>query len=75
MDTSWGIMIEQGVDYVLVAPHLVLIPRATVVLVVLPLNVKGDALHDRLNVPNGVDDGARSDHGRSAGTGSDGRRA
>jgi peptide/nickel transport system permease protein len=49
-NASWGIMIQQGADYMLVAPHLVVAPAVIMVLVVLSLNVLGDALHDRLDV-------------------------
>jgi peptide/nickel transport system permease protein len=47
---SWGSMIRDGVGYMLVAPHLVLGPGLAILLVVLAINLLGDALRDRLDV-------------------------
>jgi peptide/nickel transport system permease protein len=47
---SWGGMIRDGVGYLLVAPHLVLAPGLAIVLVVLSVNLLGDALRDWLDV-------------------------
>ncbi|TVQ92127.1 MAG: ABC transporter permease [Chromatiaceae bacterium] len=47
---SWGSMIRDGVAYMLVAPHLVLAPGLTLMLVVLAINLLGDRLRDRLDV-------------------------
>ena len=47
---SWGSMIRDGASYMLVAPHLVLAPGLTMVLVVLSLNLLGDGLRDRLDI-------------------------
>lgn len=47
---SWGSMIRDGASYMLVAPHLVLAPGLTMVLVVLSLNLLGDRLRDRLDI-------------------------
>jgi len=47
---SWGSMIRDGVGYMLVAPHLVLAPGLAILLVVLSVNLVGDALRDRLDV-------------------------
>lgn len=52
-DASWGGMIRDGVGYMLVAPHLVLAPGLAIVLVVLSVNLLGDALRDRLDVRMG----------------------
>jgi peptide/nickel transport system permease protein len=49
-DASWGGMIRDGVGYMLVAPYLVLAPGLAIVLVVLSVNLLGDALRDRLDV-------------------------
>lgn len=49
-DASWGGMIRDGVGYMLVAPNLVLAPGLAIVLVVLSVNLLGDALRDRLDV-------------------------
>ena len=47
---SWGAMIREGVRYLLVAPHLVLVPGLMLSLVVLSANRLGDGLRDRLDV-------------------------
>ena len=47
---SWGSMIREGVRYLLVAPHLVLVPGIVLSLVVLAANRVGDRLRDRLDV-------------------------
>lgn len=47
-DASWGSMIRDGAGYMLMAPHLVLAPGITMVLVVLALNLAGDRLRDTL---------------------------
>ncbi len=47
---SWGSMIREGVRYLLVAPHLVLVPGIALSLVVLAANTLGDGLRDRLDV-------------------------
>lgn len=47
---SWGAMIKDGAGYMLVAPHLVLVPGLTMSLVVFAVNLLGDALRDRLDV-------------------------
>ena len=47
---SWGSMIRDGVGYMLVAPHLVLAPGLAILMVVLSVNLVGDALRDRLDV-------------------------
>jgi len=47
---SWGNMIRDGKDFLLVAPHMAIAPGAAMVLAVLALNLAGDALRDRLDV-------------------------
>lgn len=49
-DASWGAMIRDGVRYMLMAPHLVIFPGLTLVLVVLAVNLLGDALRDHFDV-------------------------
>lgn len=49
-DASWGSMIRDGTRYLLVAPHMVIVPGVTMVLVVLAVNLLGDRLRDRLDV-------------------------
>lgn len=49
-EASWGTMIRDGVRYLLVAPHLVLVPGVTLFLVVMAANLQGDALRDRFDV-------------------------
>lgn len=50
---SWGTMIRAGAGYMLVAPHLVLVPGLAICLVVLAVNLLGDAVRDRLDVRSG----------------------
>jgi len=47
---SWGSMIRDGTRYMLVAPHMVLIPGITLLLVVLCVNLAGDQLRDWMDV-------------------------
>ncbi len=47
---SWGSMIRDGTRYMLVAPHMVLIPGMTLLLVVLCVNLAGDQLRDWMDV-------------------------
>jgi peptide/nickel transport system permease protein len=55
---SWGSIIREGTRYMLVAPHLVVIPAATLSAVVLAINLLGDRLRDVLDVRlNEVDPG------------------
>jgi len=51
-EASWGSMIRDGTRYMLVAPHLVLIPGLTLMAVVLAANLFGDWLRDWLDVKN-----------------------
>jgi peptide/nickel transport system permease protein len=46
---SWGSMLNDGRSHLFDAPHLVLVPAATVVLAVLAFNFIGDALRDSLD--------------------------
>jgi peptide/nickel transport system permease protein len=48
-DASWGSLIRDGASYMLMAPHMVLAPGVTIMLVVLSLNMLGDRLRDRLD--------------------------
>ncbi len=49
-DASWGSMIRDGTRYLLVAPHMILVPGIALMLVVLAANLLGDQLRDRLDV-------------------------
>jgi len=49
---SWGSMIRDGARYLLVAPHLVIIPAVALFSVVMAVNLIGDQLRDRLDVKN-----------------------
>ncbi len=50
---SWGSMIRDGTRYLLVAPHMVIVPGTAMALVVLAVNLLGDRLRDRLDVRQG----------------------
>lgn len=45
---SWGSMLNEGRQFLLVAPHLTTYPGLAIMLTVLALNLVGDALQDRL---------------------------
>jgi peptide/nickel transport system permease protein len=47
---SWGSMIRDSGRYLLIAPHMVLVPGLALMLVVLAVNLLGDWLRDRLDV-------------------------
>lgn len=49
-DASWGTIVRDGTRYMLVAPHLVLAPGLTLMLVVMSINLVGDRLRDWLDV-------------------------
>ena len=46
---SWGGMLDQGTQYLLVAPHLSLFPGIFIMAVVLGFNFLGDGLRDKLD--------------------------
>ena len=46
---SWGTMLNEARNYLLVAPHLVLFPGLAIMIVVLGLNFLGDGLRDMLD--------------------------
>jgi len=45
---SWGAMLNEGRQFMLVAPHLTLYPGLAIMITVLGLNLLGDVLQDRL---------------------------
>lgn len=47
---SWGAMLSDGRSFILLAPHLTLMPGLAMMSVVLALNLLGDHLRDRLDV-------------------------
>jgi peptide/nickel transport system permease protein len=47
---SWGSMIRDSGRYMLVSPHMVLVPGIALMLVVLAVNMLGDHLRDRMDV-------------------------
>jgi peptide/nickel transport system permease protein len=49
-DASWGSMIRDGAQFMLVAPHMVFAPGIALMLVVLSVNLLGDQLRDKLDV-------------------------
>jgi peptide/nickel transport system permease protein len=46
---SWGALVDQGTQYLLIAPHVAVFPGVALVLTVLGLNFLGDALRDALD--------------------------
>jgi peptide/nickel transport system permease protein len=49
---SWGSMLNEGRQFLLVAPHLTTYPGLAIMITVVALNLVGDALQDRLNTRN-----------------------
>lgn len=54
---SWGSIIQSGTRYLLVAPHLVIVPAVALSMVVLAVNLVGDRMRDRLDVRRGREGG------------------
>jgi peptide/nickel transport system permease protein len=48
-DTSWGTMIQEGVQLITASPHLTVMPGLMLVLTVLSLNVFGDGVREALD--------------------------
>jgi peptide/nickel transport system permease protein len=48
-ETSWGTLINDGIDRITSAPHLTIVPGVMLVLTVLSLNVFGDGVRDALD--------------------------
>jgi peptide/nickel transport system permease protein len=48
-ETSWGSLINDGIDRISTAPHLTIVPGLMLVLTVLSLNVFGDGVRDALD--------------------------
>ena len=46
---SWGGMLNEGIDYLLFAPHVAIFPGLALMITVLGLNFLGDGLRDRLD--------------------------
>ncbi|MBN8229187.1 ABC transporter permease [Corallococcus macrosporus] len=46
---SWGALVDQGTQYLLVAPHVALFPGIALALTVLGFNLLGDALRDAMD--------------------------
>ncbi len=50
---SWGTMLSDGLDQIITAPHLTLIPGAVLAALVLSLNLIGDIVREALD-PRGA---------------------
>jgi len=46
---SWGALVDQGTQYLMVAPHVALVPGLAIAVTVLGFNLLGDGLRDRLD--------------------------
>ncbi len=46
---SWGTMIDDGVERIITAPYLAIVPGSMIVLTVLALNIFGDGVRDALD--------------------------
>ncbi len=51
---SWGSLVDQGTQYLLLAPHIALFPGLAIALTVLGFNFLGDAVRDAID-PRGVE--------------------
>jgi len=49
---SWGAMLNEGRQFLLVAPHLTTYPGLAIMITVLALNLVGDALQQKLEPHN-----------------------
>jgi peptide/nickel transport system permease protein len=49
-NASWGAMLRDGVRYMLVAPHYVLVVGLSLMSLILAVNLGGDCLRDKLDV-------------------------
>lgn len=54
-NASWGAMLRDGVRYMLVAPHYVLIVGLSLMSLILAINLGGDSIRDRLDVRQEAD--------------------
>ncbi len=54
-NASWGAMLRDGVRYMLVAPHYVLIVGLSLMSLILAINLGGDSLRNRLDVRQQAD--------------------
>lgn len=46
---SWGALVDQGTQYLMIAPHVALVPGLAIAVTVLGFNLLGDGLRDRLD--------------------------
>lgn len=46
---SWGALVDQGTQYLVLAPHVALVPGLAIAVTVLGFNLLGDGLRDRLD--------------------------
>jgi peptide/nickel transport system permease protein len=55
-NASWGAMLRDGVRYMLVAPHYVLVVGLSLMSLILAINLGGDYLRDKLDVRTALKD-------------------
>ncbi len=55
-NASWGAMLRDGVRYMLVAPHYVLMVGLSLMSLILAINLGGDYLRDKLDVRTALKD-------------------
>lgn len=51
---SWGRLLDQGVQYLVVAPHLSIFPGLAIMIAIMTFNFLGDGLRDKLDVKESV---------------------
>ncbi len=55
---SWGRLLDQGVQFLLVAPHLSIFPGLAIMVTIIVFHMVGDGLRDRLDVRRSIIDEA-----------------
>ncbi len=55
-NASWGAMLRDAVRYMLVAPHYVLLVGASLMSLILAINLGGDCLRDKLDIASPINE-------------------
>ena len=57
-NASWGAMLRDAVRYMLVAPHYVMLVGASLMSLILAINLGGDYLRDKLDIASSMNEAA-----------------
>jgi peptide/nickel transport system permease protein len=55
-NASWGAMLRDAVRYMLIAPHYVLLVGASLMSLILAINLGGDYLRDKLDITSSINE-------------------